>query len=91
MASDKCDECYIGRCKPVSLTYMRKVGRHIVMLPDAPAYRCDMCGNIEFDAGFLLTMQVLLEKMTSNTTRGGRKKQPVTDIQQDWTPVRRGG
>jgi len=91
MSSDNCEECHIGRCKPVSLTYMRKIGRHMVILPDAPARQCDMCGDSRFDSGFLLTMQVLLERLTDNRNRSGRKKQPVADRQQEWTPVRRGG
>lgn len=91
MSSDKCEECHIGRCKPVFMTYMRKVGRYIVMLPDAPACRCDMCGDVRFDSGFLLTMQVLLEKMTEDSTRGGQKKQPVADLKQEWAPIRKGG
>ena len=91
MSSDKCEECHIGRCKPVSLPYMRKVGRHLVILPDAPACRCDMCGNCRFDTSFLFTMQVLLEKMTNDPTRGEPKKQPVAERPQEWSPARRGG
>jgi len=91
MSNHKCEECYIGRCKPVALTYMRKVGPHLVILPDAPACRCDMCGSSRFDTGFLLTMQVLLEKMTNDTVPGEPKKQPVPERPQEWNPVRRGG
>lgn len=91
MTSSKCEECQIGRCKPVKLTYMRQVGRHMVILPDAPASKCDMCGMTRFDGGFLLTMQILLEKLTDDGRQDGRKKQRIVDPQLEWTPVRRGG
>ncbi len=90
MSSVKCEECHIGRCKPVALTYMRRVGRHMVILPDAPARKCDMCGSSLFEPDFLLTMQILLEKMTEDRSQGERRKQPIADRQQEWTPVRRG-
>lgn len=59
----------------------------MVMLPNAPARKCDMCGHSQFDDGFLLTMQFLLEKLTDSKRRDERKKQPVADPQIDWLPV----
>lgn len=91
MFRDKCEECQIGLCKPISMTYMRRAGSHMILLPDAPATRCDMCGEVKFDSGFLLTMQVLLEKMTEKRSKGEPKKTKFNDRQQNWTPVRRGG
>ena len=91
MSSSKCEECQIGHCKPVMLTYMRKVGRHMVILPDAPARKCDICGSSHFDSSFLLTMQVLLEQLTVGGRQSEPKKQPVADPQLEWTPARRGG
>ncbi|MDX1418113.1 MAG: hypothetical protein R3293_28180 [Candidatus Promineifilaceae bacterium] len=61
------------------------------MLPNAPACKCDMCGHTQFDDGFLLTMQILLEKLTDKERQDERKKQPVADPPMDWSPVRRGG
>jgi hypothetical protein len=70
---------------------MRKVGEHMVVLPNAPAIKCDMCGGVNFDPGFLLTMQTMLEKLAGDPQKSGRKKAPVTELPQEWTPVRRGG
>ncbi len=91
MSSIKCEECQVGRLRPVALTYMRKLGSHMVVLPDAPADKCDMCGRVNFDPGFLLTMQTMLEKLTRDPQESSRKKAPVTELPQEWTPVRRGG
>lgn len=90
MLSDKCEECQVGRCRPVALTYMRKVGSHMVVLPNAPADKCDMCGSVNFDPGFLLVMQSMLEKLARTPQKSGRKQTPVTELPQEWTPVRRG-
>jgi len=90
MPSAKCEECHIGRCRPVVLTYMRNLGPHMVVFPNAPASKCDMCGSVSFDPGFLLTMQSMLEGLSEDPQQGERKKPSFTGQPQDWTPVRRG-
>ncbi len=90
MSRVKCGECQVGRRQPVALTYMRNLGPHMVVLPNAPADKCDMCGNVNFDPGFLLAMQTMLDKLTRDPQKNGRKQAPVTELSQEWTPVGRG-
>lgn len=90
MSIVKCEECQVGRCQPVALTYMRQAGSHMVILPNAPANKCDMCGCVNFDPGFLLAMQSMLEKLAKDPQKSGRKTAPMTGLLQKWTPVPRG-
>ncbi len=90
MSIAKCEECHIGHCHPVELTYMRNLGPHMVVVPEAPASKCDMCGCINFDPGFLLTMQAILYELVDNQRQGGRTKSPIADRYQEWTPVGKG-
>lgn len=90
MSSVKCEECQVGRSQRMALTYMRKLGSHMVVLPNAPATKCDMCGRVNFDPGFLLAMRTMLEKLAKDPQKSGQKKVPVTELPQDWNPVRRG-
>ena len=86
----KCEECQVGRCQPLALTYMRKLGSHMVVLPSAPATKCDMCGHVNFDPGFLLAMDNMLETLARDPQKSGHKVAPVTELPQEWNPVRRG-
>jgi hypothetical protein len=88
MATVKCDQCQIGRCRPVEMTYMRKLGSYMVVLPNAPAGRCDVCGQVSFDRIFLETMQTLMENFVRDPQRSRQKKTSVTEPSPEWTPLR---
>ena len=88
MATVKCGYCQIGRCRPVEMTYMRKLGSHMVILPNAPATRCDVCGLVSFDRIFLKMMQRLMENFVRDPQRSSRKKTAVNELKPEWTPVR---
>jgi hypothetical protein len=60
----------------------------MVVFPNAPACRCDMCGQTRFDPGFLQIMQTLMENFARAPQNSTRKKTPVAGTAQEWTPVR---
>ncbi len=90
MSFVKCEECQVGRCRPLTATYMRKFGPHMVVFPHAPAHKCDMCANVSFDLSFLLVMQSMLENLSGSSQKGSRKQVAVTGYAQEWTPVTKG-
>ena len=87
MAGDPCDECGVGRCKSIALPYLRMFGTHMIVLPNAPASKCDVCGAVDFQPEFLLTMQVMLEKIAKDQRSAGLAKKPSADRRSDWTPA----
>jgi hypothetical protein len=91
MLSDQCEECLVGRCRPANLPYLRKFGPHMIVLPNAPASKCDMCGNVAYQTDFLMTMQVMLEEIAKEQRMGGLQKTPVPSRRPGWTPAGRGG
>ena len=91
MSGNPCNECGVGRCKPVVLPYLRMFGTHMIVLPNAPASKCDVCGSIDYQPEFLLTMQVMLEEIAKDQRSGGLTKTPTTDRRPGWTPVSRRG
>lgn len=90
MSVAKCEDCQIGRCHAVELTYMRNLGPHMVVLPEAPATKCDMCRRVNFDPGFLSTMQAILDELVEDQRQDGRTKSPIADRYPEWTPVGKG-
>lgn len=90
MLGNQCDECLIGRCRPAVLPYLRLFGTHMIVLPNAPASKCDMCGRTDYQPEFLLTMQVMLEEIAKDQRSGGLNKAPVADRPSNWTSAGRG-
>lgn len=87
MTAVKCRECLIGHCRPVSMTYMRRLGSHMVILPGAPANRCDICGSVHLDPDFEETMQSLIETLAHGPKKKSPDQSPLAERTPDWTPV----
>lgn len=75
MSSIRCEECGIGRCRPISTPYLLKIGKHMLVMPDSPAYACDICGNRFFDDEFLNGVHYLLEQAAEDSRRRARRRQ----------------
>lgn len=77
MSSIRCEECGIGRCRLVQTPYLLKVGKHMLVMPDSPAYVCDICGNRFFDDEFLNGVHYLLEQAAEDSRRRARRRQAL--------------
>lgn len=75
VSSIRCEECGIGRCRPVTTPYLMKLGKHMLVMPDSPAYVCDICGNRFFDDEFLNGVHYLLEQAAADSHRRARRRQ----------------
>ena len=75
MTTIRCEECGIGRCRPVQTPYLLKLGKHMLVMPDSPAYVCDICGYRFFDDEFLTGVHYLLEQAASESRRRARRRQ----------------
>lgn len=89
MLDNQCDDCLVGRCRPAVLPYLRLFGTHMIVLPNAPASKCDMCGKVDYQPEFLLTMQVMLEEIAKEQLSGGLAKggRSQSDLQNGRLPV----
>jgi len=75
MTTIQCDECGIGHCRPISAPYLMMLGKHMMVMPDSPAYVCDICGNRFFDDNFLYGVHYLLEQAAADSRRQARRRQ----------------
>lgn len=71
----QCEECGIGHCRPVLDPYLMKIGKHMLTMPNSPAYACDICGHRFFDDNFLYTIHYLLEQAAADSRRQARRRQ----------------
>lgn len=45
-----------------------------MVIPNAPAYSCDICGHMEYDAGFLQKLDHLLNRFADETQNNAVKR-----------------
>lgn len=76
----KCEECGVGRYRPIKSPYLMKMGQHMLVMPDAPAYLCDVCGYRCFDDDFLVSLYYLVRQAVDDPNRRARKRQPAPEV-----------
>ena len=55
-----CPHCYFGRIRPGKRSFAARTNGKPVMVPDFPAWICDVCGFTIYDPASLLNLQRLL-------------------------------
>jgi hypothetical protein len=76
----RCEECGVGRYREIQSPYLMKMGPHMLVMPDAPAYLCDVCGHRCFDEDFLVSMYYLVRQATDDPNKRTRKRQTVPEV-----------
>ena len=76
MATIRCEDCGIGYYQPQSAPYLLPLGRQMMVIPDAPAYSCDVCGFRAWDEEFLRAIHSLLAQAAAEPARAKRRPQP---------------
>ncbi len=75
METVKCAECGVGHYQPVKANYVSPFGKQMMVIPDAPAYLCDVCGHKCFNDNFLLSINYLLRQAMKGSPRTTQKRQ----------------
>jgi len=57
---ETCPHCNIGRLHPQRLTYVQVYNGTLVHIPNVPARRCDVCGQVFFDSEKLRQFEVMI-------------------------------
>ena len=58
----QCSRCRIGHLHAIKTPYLISVHDHMMVVPDSPAYHCDMCSQIKYDEQFLQNIQALIDQ-----------------------------
>lgn len=59
-AEARCNLCHIGQVHLVSAPYVTQLGQQVLVMSKAPAYSCDVCGHLTYDAVFLENLYYLI-------------------------------
>lgn len=63
----------------------------MMVLPNAPAARCDMCGEVEFDPYFLVAIDYMFDELARPRQTAAQRQQPVAEQSAAWSRPGRGG
>jgi hypothetical protein len=72
-----CERCRIGRCQPQRVPYFYQMGKHLLLVPDAPSLVCDVCELITYDDEYLSHLHQLITQ-----TANPGEEPPVLDQRQ---------
>lgn len=85
-----CEECRVGRYQVTPIPYMHWLGRRMLMFPDAPAFVCDVCKHVRYDARFLHSMEYLLSRLEHSSGRRSLVQgKALPEGSARWQPSRR--
>lgn len=56
----RCPRCSFGHLRPARSSYVRRVGRRIITVPNFTVWRCDACGYTRYDIAALARVDLLL-------------------------------
>lgn len=88
----RCEDCGIGHYQPISTPYLLPLGKYMMVIPNAPAYSCDVCGYRSFDEAFLQAIHNMLAQAAATPTHPKRRQQlPQPDTPPLAPPVRSRG
>ena len=68
------------------VTYFTPLGQELVMVPDFPAWVCDVCGNTIYDFKAVNMISTLLSPTTGHTNKPARGHQAASDDHANPTP-----
>jgi YgiT-type zinc finger domain-containing protein len=64
-----CRECSAGMMHLRHITYFTWLGEELIMVPNFPAWVCDMCGKREFDERAISWLSMILNPNAGKPTR----------------------
>ncbi len=72
-----CEHCRIGHIQSTLTPYIQWLDGQIMIIPNAPASSCDVCGYMEYDAIFIHKLNHLLAQFSKTTPSNGVVYRPV--------------
>jgi YgiT-type zinc finger domain-containing protein len=75
-----CEQCHIGHYRSMTAPYLDWYDSQIMVVPHVPAYVCDVCGQMHYDANFINILQYLLDQFDDETQDNAlRRRQAMPD------------
>jgi YgiT-type zinc finger domain-containing protein len=64
----QCNECQAGMMRLRFITYFTWLGKELIMVPNFPAWICDVCGRREYDEKSISWLTMLLNPNAGKPT-----------------------
>lgn len=70
----QCLNCHLGAVRRIRATYVRQFGAGLIVIPDAGAWQCDVCGEFVYDDETIVLTEILVGEDSSG--RSQEQRQP---------------
>lgn len=85
-----CDICRFGQLQPHRSSFVGDIAGQIMVIPNAPAYKCDMCGHVEYDGAFLGQLQYVMDHLVeTNDNHPKPQRSSLRQRRAFWQPPRK--
>lgn len=78
-----CADCQAGLMRLQFLTYFTWLGEEVVMVPNFPAWVCDVCGRREYDTRAVNWLTTLLSPNAGKTTMNRRPRRRIPPVKRE--------
>jgi len=82
-----CTDCQAGVMHLKHLTYFTWLDEELVIVPNFPAWVCDVCGRREYDTRAIAWITTLLNPDTGKPAAKSRRPRPPTDKRDPSRPM----
>jgi YgiT-type zinc finger domain-containing protein len=59
-----CPICHLGRLRLTWTSFPAWFGRHLMLVPRTPVLVCDVCGDMEYDPQFMVSLRYIVQQHT---------------------------
>ncbi len=73
---ETCPRCYVGRIKQKHITLSTLVSGHLLVVPNFPAWQCDVCHAFMYDPKAVSELNGMLKASASAQNRRTVRKAP---------------
>ncbi len=82
-----CTECQAGVLHMEHMTYFTWLGEELVMVPNFPAWVCDVCGRREYDTRAIAWLTTLLNPDAGKPAAAVRRRRPPVEKRDPTRPL----
>lgn len=88
--SNQCEQCFVGRYRQATMPYLCWVDDRKVVVPGAPGFQCDICGDSYYNPDFIQHLHRLIDRSAVSGRQSSTTQRSVaTGSTEGGQPIRR--
>ena len=75
--TNQCEQCYVGRYRQETMPYFCWVDDRKVIVPGAPGFQCDVCGDSYYNPDFIQYLHRLIDRSAVSSRHNSATQRSV--------------